>query len=579
MTGPSRPPALLVIFAAVAACLAAACRPAPAGSGAAAGKAASGGTLVASVHSDPRTFNHYVTRDSTTDLVATLTQARLVRLNRVTQDVEPWLADSWTRSPDGLHITLKLRPGVVFSDGRPFTSDDVVFSFEAVYDEKQGSVLGSALQVGGRNLQAAAVDPLTVAVTFPEPFGPGVRILDNLPILPRHKLGPALAAGTFARAWSASTPPGELAGLGPFVLTGYAPGQRLTFARNPRYWRTDPDGRRLPYLDGLTVEIIPEQDTEVLRLEAGQLDMTTTEIRPEDYAPLKRAEADGRVRLLDLGVGFDADSLWFNLKPGALGPGDRRAPWLQHEALRRAVSLAVDRQLFANTVFLGEGVPVLGPLTPANTRWFAGQPPVHDPARARAELAAIGLGDRNGDGMLDDADDRPVRFSLLVQKGNTAIERGAAVVRDELKKIGIAVDLVSLDANTVIQRFLSGRYDAVMYRLTSTDTDPAMNADFWFSAGSAHVWNLEQPTPATPWEARVDDLMRRQTTSLDESERKRLFAEVQQIFAEHLPILQFVAPRIYVAVSTRVSSLTPTAFSRPQILWAPDTIAVAGDRR
>ncbi len=537
-----------------------------------------GGTLVASVHSDPRTFNRYVTRDSTTDLVATLTQARLVRLNRVTQDVEPWLAESWTRSPDGRRLTLKLRPNVVFSDGRPFTSDDVVFSFAAVYDERNGSVLGSALQVGGRNLQVAAPDPLTVVVTFPEAFAPGARLLDNLPILPRHKLATAVAAGRFADAWNVATPPGEIAGLGPFVLSAYVPGQRLRFARNPNYWRTDAHGVRLPYLDGIDVEIVPEQDSELLRLEAGQLDMTTAEIRPEDYAPLKRAEEKGVVRVLDLGVGFDADSLWFNLKPGAFGADDHRAAWLQHDALRRAVSLAVDRELFANTVFLGAGVPVCGPLTPANARWFAGPAPVHDPARARMELASIGLVDRDGDGVLEDANHQPVRFSLLVQKGSTSIERGAAVVRDELKTLGVIVDVVALDANTVIHRFLSGRYDAVMYRLTATDTDPASNQDFWLSSGSAHVWNLEQSTPATEWEARVDALMRRQATSLDEVERKRLFAEVQQIFAEHLPILQFVAPRIYVAMSTRVVGATPTAFSRPQLLWAPDTIAVSRSR-
>jgi len=535
-----------------------------------------GGSITASVHSDPQTFNRYVTRDSTVDLVTTLTQAKLVRMNRATQEIEPWLAESWTRSPDGLRFTIKLRPNVKFADGYPFTADDVLFSFQAVYDSPQGSVVGSALQVGGKKLEVVAPDPLTVIVTFPEPFAPGVRILDNLPILPRHKLEAALSNGTFKTAWGVSTPPADFAGLGPFNLAEYVPGQRLVFDRNERYWRTDANGEKLPYLDRITIEIVPDQNTELLRLVAGQLDMTAAEIRPEDYAPIKRAEEAGKVRILDLGVGFDADSLWFNLKPGALGPEDKRAAWLQHDALRRAISLAVDRQLFANTVFLGAGVPVSGPITPANTRWSARLPSVeHNPARAKAELAAIGLIDRNGDGLLEDANGGPVRFSLLAQKGNTSTERGAAVIRDELKKVGITVDVVALDAITVIQRFLSAKFDAVLYRLTSTDADPAVSPDFWFSSGSAHVWNLEQPEPATEWEARIDALMRRQTTSLDEKERKRLFDEVQMIFAEHLPTIQFVAPRIYVAASTRVTNLTPTAFSRPQLLWAPDTIAVA----
>ncbi len=253
---------------------------------------------------------------------------------------------------------MKLRPNVTFSDGHLFTSDDVLFSFEAVYDNRVGSALADSLSVGGKKLKVTAPDPLTVVVTFPAAFAPGVRILDNLPVLPRHKLGEALKNGTFAHAWGLSTPPGQLAGLGPFVVTEYAPGQRLVFSRNSRYWRKDAKGGALPYLDRVIVEIIPDQSAELLRLDAGQLDMTTTEMRPEDYAPLKRAADAGRLKILDLGVGFDADSLWFNLKPGGLGPGDARATWLQSDALRRAISMAVDRALFANTVFLGAGVPV-----------------------------------------------------------------------------------------------------------------------------------------------------------------------------------------------------------------------------
>jgi peptide/nickel transport system substrate-binding protein len=252
-----------------------------------------------------------------------------------------------------------------------------------------------------------------------------------------------------------------------------------------------------------------------------------------------------------------------------------RAAWLQHDAFRRAISLAVDRERFANTVFLGAGVPVYGLITPANRKWYAGLAAVpHDPARAQRELASIGLMDRNGDGLLEDRNNRPVRFSLLAQTGNTSIERGAAVVRDELKRIGVTVDVLARDANSVIAAFLSAHYDAVLYRVTTTDTDPASNPDFWFSAGSGHVWNPEQKSPATGWEARIDELMRRQIASSDDAERRQLFAEVQTIFAEHVPMIQFVAPHIYVAASTRITNLAPTAFSRPQLLWSPDTIAV-----
>ena len=533
-----------------------------------------GGTLVASIRTEPRSFNRLVGRDSSTELVSSLTQAKLVRINKMTQEVEPWLAESWTRSPDGLRYTLKLRSGVVFSDGQPLTSADVVFAFDAVYDEKAGSSLADSLQAGGKRLNVVAADPQTVVITFPAPFAAGLRLLDTLPILPRHKLDAALKAGTFANAWGLSTPPSEIVGLGPFVLTEYLPGQHLILNRNPRYFRKAADGTDLPYLDRITIEIIPDQNAETLRLEAGQIDMMTSEIAPEAYAPIKRAADQGRVRLFDLGVALNPDSLWFNLKPGAFG-ADPRAAWLQRDELRRAVSLAVDRKAFADTVFLGAGVPVYGPITEANRTWYwAGIPqPSADLDGAKQVLATIGLSDRDGDGMLEDGNGRPARFTLLTQKGRPSVERGSNVIRDELKKIGLVVDVVTLDATALIERIGTVNYEAIYFNALMSDTDPALNPDFWFSRGSAHFWNMAQKAPATDWERRIDELMTRQIASLDEAERKRLFDEVQKIFAEYLPAIYFVAPRVYVAASSRVTNLTP-AVSRPQLLWSPDTVAV-----
>jgi peptide/nickel transport system substrate-binding protein len=533
-----------------------------------------GGELLASVRSEPRSFNRHAAQDTTTSLVSSLTQARLVRVNQATQAVEPALAERWTSSDDGRRVTLALRQGVSFSDGHPFTADDVLFSFEAAYDEKNGSLIADPMQAGGKKLQVAAPDAHTVVITFPAPFAPGIRILDTLPILPRHKLQAAVKAGALTKAWGLDTPPSEVVGLGPFVLREYVPGQRLMFARNPHYFLKAPDGGTLPYLDRLVVEIIPDQSAELLRLESGQLDMMTSEIAPEAYAPLKRAADQGRVKLLDLGVSRNADGLWFNLKAGTV-PG-ARAAWLQRDELRHAISMAVDRKLFADTVFFGAAVPVYGPETPANKIWYwPGLPQVpHDPAGAKQLLATIGLVDRNGDGLLEDASNQPARFTLLTQKGRANLERGAAVVRDELKKIGLTVDVVALDARAVIDQILHARYEAVYFNADKTDLDPGTNPDYWFSGGSSHMWNLEEKAPATPWEKAIDALMTRQIASADMAERKALYNEVQKIFAEHEPIVYFVAPRIYVAHAARVTNLTPAEY-RPQLLWRPETVAVS----
>jgi peptide/nickel transport system substrate-binding protein len=567
---------ILRAFGALIATAAAACgSPAPPAGTSTSTAPARGGQVIASVRTEPQSFSWFTQHDGTTDLVTFLTQARLVRVNRISGELEPWLAESWTRSDNGLRYTVKLRPGVTFADGHPFSADDVVFSFAAAYDPKGGGqVMGGDLMAGGKPLTVTAPDPLTVVITFPIPFAPGLRLLDNVPMLPKHKLEGALKAGTFASAWGLSTPVSEITGLGPFVLTEYRPGQRMLFSRNDRYFRKDGSGAQLPYLDRVIVEIVPDQNGQLLRLDTGQTDMMSSEARPEDYASLKRAADAGRLQLLDLGGALDPDSFWINLKPGAF-TGDPRASWLQRDELRQAISLAVNRQTFADTVYLGAGVPVWGPITPSNKKWYAADlpRPPQDLARARQLLASIGLTDRNGDGLLEDANGRPARFTITTQKGQTAVERGASVIRDELKTIGLTVDIAALEGNAAVVRYMSGGYEAGYFHVGMTDTDPGLQLEYWLSGGGFHIWDLGQTAPATPWEKEIDGLMAKQTATFDEAERKKIFDQVQRIFAEHLPVLHFAAPRIFVAVSSRVTGLMPAPL-RPQLLWSPDTLAV-----
>lgn len=538
-----------------------------------------------SVRTEPQSFNPFTKRDSPTDLLSTFINAKLVRINRATEELEPWLAQRWTRSDDGTRYTVTLRQGVTFADGHPFTADDVVFTFNVLYDERSRNVLADALRPGGQPLTVSAIDSHTVVITFPEPFAPGLRLLDILPILPRHRLEAAFRAGTFADAWGLGTPLDRITGLGPFTLAEYVPGQRTVLTKNPRYFRRDERGVALPYLDRVTIEIVTDQNAELLRLEAGDLDLTASEVRPEDFAPLRRAAEGGRAQLFDLGVGYDVNGFWINLTPGGLagsGTGgrpaapDRREAWVQRTELRHAISLAVNRQAFADAVYLGAGEPVFGPVTAANRKWFSTAVPQtpHDPAQAQALLASIGLVDRNGDRLLDDPEGKTARLTMLTQKGRTALERGAAVIRDEVAKLGLTIDVVTLDGAALIQRFLSARdFDAVYFSVLMSSTDPALNGDFWMSTGYAHVWRLHQRTPATSWEREIDELMKRQMRSFDETERKAAFDRVQALFAEQLPMVHFVAPKVFAAASARVTNLTP-ALSRPQLLWSPDTIAV-----
>ena len=533
-----------------------------------------GGRLTVTLRSEPRSFNQLVAANTFTDVFTHLTQAKLVRVNRATRELEPWLAEKWETAADGRTYTLTLRDGLKWSDNTDFTADDVLFTFRALQDDRVKSVLATSLLVNGQPMAVSAPDRRTIRIVYPAPFGTGLRLLDNVPILPRHKLEAALSSGSFSQAWNAATPPSDLAGMGPFQLAAYEPGQRLTFVRNPHYWRKSPEGVPLPYLDEVLLDIVPDQSAELVRLQVGQSDMMQQALRPEDRAALGPQVNGGKVSMVEIGVSTDPDVFFLNLRDRYWANDPRRA-WITRRELRQAISHAVDREAYAESVYLGEAVPIWGPVTPGNAEWFSPNVPryPHSPDQARTLLAGLDLTNRDGDEWLEDKHGSEARFSVLTFRGNQVIEREAAFLRDELKKVGIALDLVPLEQNALVDRMLNGKFEAIFFGYNATNLDPALNQDFWLSSGATHIWNMAQARPATDWERQIDELMAKQTSTTDPEERKRLFAEVQRVFGEHVPAIYFAAPRLYMGVSARTLNLAPSVL-RPQLLWAVDSIAV-----
>jgi peptide/nickel transport system substrate-binding protein len=559
---------LLVAFFVVRGC------PSPPEAGGGGGPARRGGQIVGSIRVAPRSFDRFLAADQASDLFSVLTQGRLVRVNRASFELEPWLAERWESTSDGRVHTLHLRQGVVWSDGVPFTSADVLFSLRAAFDPKSGSVVGSSLMPGGKPMTASAPDANTVIVTYAAPSGPGLRLLDMLPIMPKHKLEAALDAGTFAKAWDPATSPAEIVGTGPFILREFQVGQRLVLERNPRYWRKAPDGGALPYLDRIVLEIVPDQNAELVRLQSGMTDLTYSELRSEDYVPVRRGEEEGKLKMVEAGVATDADAFWFCLKP-EVKKADPRFAFVQKREFRQAISHAVDREEFARTVFLGEAVPVWGPITSGNREWFTPNLPRYgyDPNKARELLKSIGLEDRNKNGVVEDAKGTEARFTVLTQRGLGYYERGTTVLREKAAQVGIALDIVPLEYSALLPKLFECQYDAIYMRVLMTDLDPAGNPDFWLSSGSTHFWNIGQKMPATDWEARIDTLMLEQASTLDPERRRAIFNDAQRILAENLPVLHFAAPRLYYGHSRRLVGVTPSVI-RPPILWSADTLSV-----
>jgi peptide/nickel transport system substrate-binding protein len=533
--------------------------------------------LVATLRSEPRSLNRLLAADRASLVVSQLIHEPLVRVNHVTQELEPALAGSWSTLDEGRRVRLQLRPDALFSDGSPVTADDVVFSLAAVYDARLASPLVDALTVDGKPLVATAIDASTVELVYPAPFGPGLRPLHGLPILPRARYARQVADATLPAAWTPNASPAAMVGAGPYVLERHQPGIAVHLARNRHYWRLAEDGTRLPRADRLRLDIVPSQEAEMLRLRTGEVDVITSELRADDLPEARALAAQERLQLFELGPSLEADMLWFNLRPppAAETPAASRRDWLRRRELREAISHAVDRTTFINAVYRGAGVQVSGMITPGNHGWYAPDiaPRPFSLVVAGELLDRIGLRDRNGDGVREDVYNAPATFTLLVQQGHTVRQRAAVVLQEALSKVGLRVEIANLDARGLQERMTKGPYDAMYHALPGSDTDPSGLMEFWLSSGRFHLWNPAQPTPGTKWEDELDRLMMRQLSMIDPSQRRRTVIEAQKLLDVELPVIVFAVPRVTIATSARLTHVTPGLLA-PQVLWNAAEIGV-----
>ena len=169
--------------------------------------------------------------------------------------------------------------------------------------------------------------------------------------------------------------------------------------------------------------------------------------------------------------------------------------------------------------------------------------------------------------MLMDRDGQPVAFTIVTNTGNTERNQIATIIQDDLRQLGIAVNVAALELRALLDRLLNTHdYEACVLGLGGSDGDPSNEMNVWLSSGGTHLWNPGQPQPGTAWEAEIDTLMRRQLVIRDMQERKRLYDRVQALVAENLPIISLVSPNVLVGVTKGLGNLRPTIFDH-HALW------------
>jgi peptide/nickel transport system substrate-binding protein len=519
----------------------------------------SGGTLITGEISDPRTFNSIVSQETSSTIPLGRVFDGLVVTNWDTTEIEPALAESWTTSADGRTWTFRLRKGVRFHDGVELTADDVVFNMEAAFTPDVQGGRRDVLTIAGKPIKWRKVDTYTVEFQTAEPFGAFLRTMAS-DILPKHKLDAALRGGgaEFNKTWGVNTPPREIVGTGPFIMQSYTPGERLVFLRNPRYWKVDPAGNRLPYLARHVQLVVPNFDTLRLKFQAGETDVYG--IRPREFAEFKAGEQAGKYTVYESGPTSSTEFLMLNENPKALRPP--KLTWFTNTKFRQAISYAIDRTAIANQIYGGRGAPQFGPITPANKIFF--NPNVkrypHDVARAEAVLAEAGFR-KGGDGILRDAAGNVVEITLSTNSENSERVNIGNLVRQDLARVGIKATLAPEAFNALIGKMAAnGDVEGLVWGFTG-GVDPATSQNIWKSSGSLHRWNPRQEKPATPWEAEIDKLFDQAGTTLDQNRRKQLYNRWQEIVAEQQPLIYLVNTLTASAARNTLANIRPSGFA------------------
>jgi peptide/nickel transport system substrate-binding protein len=500
---------------------------------------------------DPKTFNPLLVEDENSETVLYLTGGVLVRLNRYTQELEGELATKWKVSENGRRIDFELRPNVLFSDGTPFTCEDVASTVRQLMDPAVHSPQADAFRSAKGPTESKCTGPSSVMARFPAPVASLAARFDQVGIM------------------SARSAHKESAVLGPFTVAEYKPGTYLLLRRNPNYWKHDSNGKPLPYLDSLRLDIQQNRESELLRFRRGELDIVN-KLDPEMY---DRLTAEMPHAVVDAGPSLDWEVVFFNQVAASPLPEYKRR-WFRSDEFRRAISDTINREDICRVVYRGHARPAAGPVSVSNRFWLnaALKPPAYSVNTAQARLQRDGF-HRSGDALFD-RDGHKVEFSMITNAGNKLHERTLALIQQDLAKLGIQLNIVVLDFPSLIERISrSFNYESVLMAFTNVDLDPSDQMNIWLSSGAQHQWNPNQKTPETQWEAEIDKLMQAQAAAPDSKQRKAYFDKVQEIVAEKAPMLFLVNPNALSAVSANLKNVTP-ALLRPQIYWNVECLAI-----
>lgn len=528
-----------------------------------------GGELVLGLGASPRSFNFYGVVDGPSYTIIYNFLDPLVMESPAMGEITPGLAESWTVDESGTVVTFKLRE-VKWSDGTPFTADDVVFTLEhIVMNPNAEGNSADRFTLGGKPVVWNKIDDLTVEAVLPEPYGAFTRVLSHALIYPKHKfesyihaLNPEVEKGSINKAWTLDTPLEDVIGTGAFVVAEYITDQKVVLKPNPYSWKVDPEGTQLPYVDSLVYLIVQDDEVMMAKFRAGEIHRITP--TGQNYPGLKQDELSGKPIRVLAGSPVDPTPSPPHLSFNWDAADEELREIFRNEKFRQAMEYTVDRERIIedvyNTLAIIPGVPVL----PANTAFY--NPKIeeimrpYDPEKAKEMLDALGIVEKDGVRVLPSG--RPFEITLTAAVNQQAPNDIAVILKSEWEEIGIKTHLQLINAALVGEKRQASEFEALIEAF-GNQPDPQLRKAIWQPGRPLFYWHLsamdENQEPIleqmVDWELRVFDLFELGEVEMDPAARKALYDEWQEIYADKVPVIFIAKGMALTAINEQVGNV------------------------
>ena len=529
-----------------------------------------GGELVSStIGEGPKTFNPFNCKDNTSQTMASIMYDGLLSSDPITGQPTPKLAKSYTISPDGKTYTIKLRKGIKWSDGKPITADDVVFTWKDIIFAGLGDTsTRDSIVIDDKLPTVRKIDNYTVEFVTPKPFAPFIRMLSTS-IAPKHIFMPAVKKGNtyFDSFLSTNTKPKDFVVSGAFKLKEYVPAQRIVFEKNPNYYEINTKQQKLPYLDKLVYLIVGDLNNEVLKFEAKELDVIS--LQGSKVARYKSLEPHSDFKLYNLGPDTGTMYLSMNLNnrkdnKGKYYVNPDKQMWFQDLNFRTAVDYAIDRKNMVLNIANGIGAPLFTPESLNSIYLNKNLKPYDKDLNKSKELLQKSGFYLDKKGKLFDKHGHRVEFDLYTNAGNTEREAIGVMVKQDLEDLGMKINFKPIEFNSLVNKLVSTYdWDMVIMGLTGSPLEPNGGKNVWLSDGRLHMFNQRTPQEGKakilPWEKELDYLYTQGALATKFEDRKKYYDKYQEIVYRVKPMIYIYSPIRIVALRNKFKNIYPSS--------------------